>query len=213
MLYPHNIQLDNVNIDILLEPAKNLLIGKIPNRTQNKRHSKTMLINSSFIDTIISVAEGGLIASVVKSKTCAYSGQKEFSLSHRITEKSCVECYTDEDLLTELATQRVAITSSEFDTNFDKSETLILDATRIGNFGDLAYFLGVDIFTFIDGLQYVNPTGIDKKTRLNTYEVRDQHNTFSWYLSLLFRFETDFCAPLRLFWRHKRNQQRICHAF
>lgn len=147
--YQNNIQLDNASIDSLLDPAQRVLPGQSPSRTQTEGHSQAVFIDPRFIDSIeildtdISAAEGGFTGGVVKAQTRAYSGQNEFGLSHRITKDSWTEFHIDEDLLTEFgegAAQIVAGTPGEFHPNFDKSETSISGATRIGDFGVFAGF-------------------------------------------------------------------------
>ena len=118
---------------------------------------------------------------VVNAKMRSYSGQNEFGFSQRITKHSWTEFHIADDLLTELgegAGQRVTGTPGEFHPNFDKSETSILGATLIGDFGfftrfiekrseitqkrtavlaipeDLAYFLEVCTQLFTLGGQY-----------------------------------------------------------
>lgn len=225
MPYQNNIQLDNANIDILLEPAQKVLPIKITSRTQTEGYSQAVFIDPRFIDSIdtnISVVEVGFTGGVIKAKKRSYSGQNEFGLSHRITKNSWIEFHIDEDLSTgagEGADQRVTGTPREFHPNFDKPETPISGATRIGGLGvfasfsenrfeiiqkctavlesseDLAYFLGTGTFTFIDGFQYLDLMSSDEKTGLNIYEVQDQGYVFSWNLNLLYPFETDFGAP------------------
>jgi hypothetical protein len=142
--YQNNIQLDNASIDSLLDPAQKVLPGQTPSRTQTEGHSQAVFIDPRFIDSIeildtnISAVEGGFTGGVVKAKTRSYSGQNEFGISHRITKDSWTEFHIDEDLLTEFgegAAQIVTGTPGEFQPNFDKSETSISGATRIGNFG------------------------------------------------------------------------------
>ncbi len=78
MPYQNNIQLDNANIDILLEPAQKVLPIKITSRTQTEGYSQAVFIDPRFIDSIdtnISVLEVGFTGGVIKAKKRSYSGQ------------------------------------------------------------------------------------------------------------------------------------------
>ena len=222
--HQNNFQLDNASIDIPLEPANKVLSGKRPSRTHIEGHVQALFIIRRFMDsietidtsdtnvTIVFVIEGGFTDGVLKVKMRSCLGQKKFGFSLSITKSSWTELGAG-------ATHKVTRPLREFYPNFDKLESLISGATRIGGVSvfagfskkqsevtlkctnvledseDLAYFLGTGIFTFIDGLQYLELMGSDEKTWVDTDEVQDQGYALSWNLSLLYGFETDLGTP------------------
>jgi len=149
--YQNKIMLDGASIDSFLDPAfdRSSGISKFPSRTQVEGHSQALFIDSDFlsslevIDVNASAREGGFTGGVVKAETRGYVGENEFDISHRRTSSDWTEFHVDETQLDEFergAGNYPTGTPGEFQPNFDKSETAVSGATRVGDVGLFAGF-------------------------------------------------------------------------